>query len=106
MERTVQGQKQDPNSLLWCYQQLLCLRRQYLSLRKGTIQPQNTEKIFSFIRSYENERCRILCNWTSSVQRIEQAGWTLIFSTAIKTRKNELSPLEGQIWIKTENSDG
>jgi maltose alpha-D-glucosyltransferase/alpha-amylase len=69
----VEAQQQNPNSLLWWMRRLVALRQRYRAFGRGTLdilRPEN-RKIFSFIRSYKNQRILCVFNLSRFVQCAE-----------------------------------
>ncbi len=69
----VQTQHNNPHSLLWWMKRLIMIRKRFKALSRGTMQflyPDNP-KIFSFIRSHDEERILVVANLSRFVQYVE-----------------------------------
>ena len=69
----VEGQQNNPRSLLWWMKRLIALRKRYKAFGRGTIeflQPVN-RKVLVFLRHYENEQILVIANLSRFVEYVE-----------------------------------
>ena len=85
LNRNVQAQLADPESLLHFYQKLIALRKENVVLRKGDWKaiPSLPEKVFGYTRSWQAQECTILLNFSQVSQTcpILAADKTILLST-------------------------
>jgi maltose alpha-D-glucosyltransferase / alpha-amylase len=69
----VEGQQNNPHSLLWWMKRLIALRKRHKAFGRGTLeflQPDN-RKILAFLRRYQNECLLVVANLSRFVQYVE-----------------------------------
>ncbi|MCY3414289.1 MAG: alpha-glucosidase [Candidatus Heimdallarchaeota archaeon] len=82
MEINVQQQEEDPNSLMNCYRELLEVRNEFDALSKGSIEliETNNKHVLGYIRVFEDQKVKILANFSNTVQNMHVEG-TILHST-------------------------
>ncbi|MDP2728040.1 MAG: alpha-glucosidase C-terminal domain-containing protein, partial [Dehalococcoidia bacterium] len=69
----VEGQQNNPHSLLWWMKRLIALRKRFKAFGRGTIEllyPEN-RKVLAFLREYQQERILVVANLSRFVQYVE-----------------------------------
>jgi maltose alpha-D-glucosyltransferase/alpha-amylase len=69
----VEGQQNNPNSLLWWTKRLIALRKRFQAFGRGTIDflaPSNA-KVLAFVRQYNDETILVVANLSRFVQYVE-----------------------------------
>ena len=113
LQINVEQEKNDPNSLLNCYKQLLKIRKENAALQQGKMefiyQPQRSNDILMYSRNFKGDIIYICLNFNSKEMKLELPieRPTLLFSTTqfrndlnseIDQKTFQLSPIEGIIF--------
>lgn len=100
IERNVDAQLTDPNSLLNLYKHLLSLRNRSLVLKNGDYAPLHFENtsLFGFTRTYQGQTLTTIINFSNSTAIDTPINGKVLASThPDKKQDNTLRPLEGLI---------
>ena len=83
----------DPNSVFYCYQKLIALRKRYPVFREGsfTLLEPESEQLFIYTRDTETEHLLVVCNFTGEIVPYHRPA---VFAEAELLLSNYDEPLE------------
>lgn len=66
----VEGEQNNPNSLLWWMRRMIALRKRYKALSRGTIEflPSENHRILAFVREWEDQKILVVINLSRFAQ--------------------------------------
>ncbi len=108
-QRNVAAQREQPSSLFHFYRALLRLRKQYLALRHGLLQPLTFEpqRLLAYLRQTADETILVALNFGKRPVRfalggmVRRAGWRLLLSN----RRDALPPLKEGMLLPLEGHE-
>lgn len=109
LQRNVEAQREDPDSLFNFYRKLLHVRKQLPALRQGMFQPLTFEpqRLLAYLRQTGDQTVLVALNFGKRPVRlapgrfVRQSEWELLLSN----KRSSLASMRGEQWIPLEGNE-